>query len=165
MICRDCQKDFIPNLHWRRKWGLCKPCQKTNSRRIKNKYKTGEKGKLTNERWIKSEKRKELERKLRAKPRAKQMAVLRTIRYCKKYPEKKREKDKLYSYRRRGYNAGYMDWEAVNKLSKICGMCSSVSDLTIDHIKPLSLGGTNELNNLQILCRSCNASKGARYAT
>ena len=29
----------------------------------------------------------------------------------------------------------------------------------IDHIAPLALGGTNELKNLQILCKPCHRSK------
>ena len=28
-----------------------------------------------------------------------------------------------------------------------------------DHIKPLCMGGTNDLNNLQMLCRECHAGK------
>ena len=35
--------------------------------------------------------------------------------------------------------------------------------LTVDHIKPRSLGGTDELDNLQILCRQCNSRKGSFY--
>jgi 5-methylcytosine-specific restriction endonuclease McrA len=34
--------------------------------------------------------------------------------------------------------------------------------LEIDHIYPWSLGGTNALANLRVLCSSCNARKGAR---
>lgn len=32
----------------------------------------------------------------------------------------------------------------------------------VDHIVPLAKGGTNNADNLQILCRSCNCSKGAK---
>jgi uncharacterized protein (TIGR02646 family) len=30
---------------------------------------------------------------------------------------------------------------------------------TVDHIQPLSRGGTNWIANIQLLCLSCNASK------
>lgn len=43
-----------------------------------------------------------------------------------------------------------------------CKYCGSSDDLAIDHIKALVNGGTNNLDNLQLLCRSCNSSKGAR---
>ncbi len=43
-----------------------------------------------------------------------------------------------------------------------CKFCGSKDSLEIDHIIPLSRGGTNELSNLQILCRTCNRKKGAR---
>jgi DNA-directed RNA polymerase subunit RPC12/RpoP len=44
-----------------------------------------------------------------------------------------------------------------------CKHCGTHIDLTIDHIKPESKGGTLEMNNLQTLCRSCNSKKGSKY--
>lgn len=32
----------------------------------------------------------------------------------------------------------------------------------VDHVIPLSLGGTDEANNLQVLCQACHGSKTAR---
>lgn len=43
-----------------------------------------------------------------------------------------------------------------------CAHCSAVADLTIDHIAALANDGTNDIDNLQLLCRSCNSRKGAR---
>lgn len=40
--------------------------------------------------------------------------------------------------------------------------CTEADDLTIDHIIPLSRGGSDELSNLQFLCRLHNSSKGAK---
>lgn len=36
------------------------------------------------------------------------------------------------------------------------------SPLTIDHVRPVSRGGTNTMDNVQILCAKCNESKGNR---
>ncbi len=42
-----------------------------------------------------------------------------------------------------------------------CAVCGEPSrDLGVDHIIPLVAGGTNDLDNLQLLCRSCNSKKG-----
>lgn len=43
-----------------------------------------------------------------------------------------------------------------------CGECDSPENLEVDHIVPVSRGGTNEESNLQPLCRSCNSTKRAR---
>ena len=42
-----------------------------------------------------------------------------------------------------------------------CNICKSILDYTyeIDHNIPLFKGGTNELNNLQALCRNCHGKK------
>jgi HNH endonuclease len=43
-----------------------------------------------------------------------------------------------------------------------CKICNIDSNLVVDHINPLSKTGTNDLDNLQILCSSCNSKKGNR---
>ena len=43
-----------------------------------------------------------------------------------------------------------------------CGNAYQVKDLTVDHIAPVSKGGTNDTANLQLLCHNCNSVKGNR---
>lgn len=43
-----------------------------------------------------------------------------------------------------------------------CVECGSERFLSIDHIWPYSKGGTDAPENLRVLCRSCNSSKGDR---
>lgn len=41
-----------------------------------------------------------------------------------------------------------------------CVLCGSHDDLTLDHIIPVAVGGTNDPDNLQTMCRPCNSRKG-----
>ena len=52
----------------------------------------------------------------------------------------------------------YVLWRDNGK----CRMCGATDNLAVDHIMPFVRGGSNELTNLQILCRACNSAKGAR---
>lgn len=58
------------------------------------------------------------------------------------------------------------EWEDLKKLYNYsCLMCNRQEPeitLTIDHIIPSSKLGTNDILNIQPLCRSCNSSKGNR---
>jgi 5-methylcytosine-specific restriction endonuclease McrA len=56
-------------------------------------------------------------------------------------------------FQRDGYHCAWCDVELDNE------------NWSIDHIIPISKGGTNELFNLQPMCRSCNSMKGDRVDT
>ncbi|MEG3858622.1 HNH endonuclease [Microcoleus sp. herbarium12] len=40
-----------------------------------------------------------------------------------------------------------------------CGQTKLEAELTIDHIIPLARSGSNDISNLQTLCRTCNQRK------
>lgn len=43
-----------------------------------------------------------------------------------------------------------------------CLCCGKETTLTVDHVVPLSKGGSNTIDNVQPLCRSCNSHKLTR---
>ena len=84
----------------------------------------------------------------------------------KKYKELHPEKDRQYRQNRRArkLNAGgsftAKEWlELCEKYNHICLCCKEKKPLTIDHVIPLSKGGSNSIDNIQPLCKSCNSSK------
>lgn len=42
-----------------------------------------------------------------------------------------------------------------------CGATNKETTLEIDHIIPVAKGGTNDISNLQTLCKECNRAKSA----
>ena len=41
----------------------------------------------------------------------------------------------------------------------VCQCCADYEYLEYDHISPYSCGGSSEVSNIQLLCRTCNRSK------
>jgi DNA-binding transcriptional ArsR family regulator len=52
-------------------------------------------------------------------------------------------------------------WDVWARDDFRCRTCGSRRDLTVDHIRPLSVGGESSIENLQTLCATCNSGKGA----
>jgi hypothetical protein len=55
--------------------------------------------------------------------------------------------------------------EVFQRCGAICIDCGSRERLTLDHIIPVVEGGLDEISNIQVLCLSCNSSKGGRIET
>ena len=58
----------------------------------------------------------------------------------------------------------YDEWLALMAANDFrCAACEVrhyPDELTKDHIKPISRGGSDSITNIQPLCRSCNTDKG-----
>lgn len=55
------------------------------------------------------------------------------------------------------------EWQKVRaeaiRLQPYCSFCGTDEDLTGDHIVPRKHGGKNTLDNIRVLCRSCNTRR------
>jgi 5-methylcytosine-specific restriction endonuclease McrA len=56
------------------------------------------------------------------------------------------------------------DIDDIKKLQRnCCAICKmKLAQFEIDHINPLSRGGSNDRSNIQLLCSACNGAKHAR---
>ena len=87
-------------------------------------------------------------------------ARLRSAKYRADHPEVKR----LAQAKRRAQKQGngvfeISKLELFKLLNQPCMGCGSLTNQTIDHVIPISKGGTHSIGNLQTLCASCNSSK------
>ncbi|MHC4413322.1 MAG: HNH endonuclease [Planctomycetota bacterium] len=79
----------------------------------------------------------------------------------KDYVYDKDQQDRYYRSRKRwNKKKDKLTSQVYERDGAVCKDCGTSDDLTIDHIVPLSKDGTNDLNNLQVLCLSCNCTKG-----
>jgi 5-methylcytosine-specific restriction endonuclease McrA len=55
------------------------------------------------------------------------------------------------------------EWLALlGRIGGKCAHCGTTERISRDHINPLSKGGSDTIDNIQPLCRSCNSRKGAK---
>ena len=67
-----------------------------------------------------------------------------------------------------GYLPGTLRFEVLKRAQfrcELCGISAEEKALEVDHIQPRNHGGTDDEENLQALCYSCNAMKRDRDAT
>ena len=75
---------------------------------------------------------------------------------------------KNFKYKRKPIKAS-LRFKILERDKFRCQACGASAangaDLHIDHILPVSRGGTNDESNLRVLCSECNIGRGNRYDT
>lgn len=178
-VCEDCKKETRKRAQ--------EKYNKTEKASIRRKRHYHSKGKYTAAEWRKNNPDKVKAKEKRRNEKAKEYKM----QWIKNNPDKVREqrrktyynggkerirewnkenpeKIKQYIYKsrlKRIENAGKV-YDIIEKdyrklFSSPCFICGE-KEISIDHIIPVTLGGTHSIGNLQSLCKPCNSSKNNR---
>lgn len=85
-----------------------------------------------------------------------------------KYLEKRGEQVWLHRKQSAGYISGTLRYEVLKRAKfhcELCGISAELKALEVDHITPRNKSGTDDIDNLQALCYSCNSMKRDRDDT
>lgn len=113
----------------------------------------------------------ELERVRRYEELHREAILARHRAYTKVWREKRRDLVNEYANNRRALemNSGgkvtAAEWKEVKeRYGNKCLRCGRDDlRLTMDHVLPLSKGGSNTIDNIQPLCKPCNSSKRTKH--
>lgn len=90
----------------------------------------------------------------------------RAREYAKAHPESKRISEQKRRIRKLNNGEYSILPKEINRLlSSNCNNCGVSKLITLDHIIPISRGGSHSIGNLQPLCKSCNSSKNNKTIT
>lgn len=87
-------------------------------------------------------------------------------KWAKTNPIKTRIKSHNRRVKLKGNGGTYTEeqWIALcNYYDNQCLSCKQVKPLTADHVLPVHLGGSNTIENIQPLCKTCNSKKGIKH--
>ena len=115
--------------------------------------------------WKDPEKRRDRARKQHEKHKEKRQEANR--KYKKENPIANRARQSKRRARIKKCEGSFYSYDVETLLKMQKGRCAFCNKEVkrkyhIDHIYPISLGGSNTKENLQILCPSCNLSKHAK---
>jgi hypothetical protein len=130
-------------------------------------YRNHDKNKARFKRWYEENKDKNKinSRKWREGNREKDRFM--AMRWVTNNPEKAATIRRNRIARLKGAEGSHTAEEIAKLLKKQNGLCTGCkkdikTSYTVDHIVPLIRGGSNRIENIQLMCKSCNCSKGAK---
>lgn len=141
---------------------MCKPCRKEDAARTR---KSNPKVQATaSKKWRK--KNPEKVRALRKKYRMKRHSffLARAKEYLKTHPVERAAYTRNRRARLKGVNGKHTAAQLKSMMIEQDGKCNACGcDITrnpsADHIVAISKGGSNDISNIQLLCKSCNSRK------
>lgn len=91
--------------------------------------------------------------------------------YDRRYIRQNLDKNRAKNHRRRARERGTDGDHTAEQFAALCAryghrcLCCGATGvpLTVDHVLPISRGGSNDIANIQPLCETCNKSKGTRH--
>lgn len=137
---------------------------KEASKRADRRFRRSEKGEQSRKRYFQSSEGKQSQKRYDQSSKGKQ----RHARYNKSKKGKHANRKRAFDYRARKTqtdgSCSTREWyELCEFYSFHCLKCNKkfpFEKLTLDHIKPVSNGGSNFIFNIQPLCGPCNSKKG-----
>lgn len=179
-LCKDCRK-YLPLSEFydsKRNAGgkhvRCKICYRTKQEQSKVKYidKYRESAKIYRiehadkiKKSAKEYRTKHSERLRRdARERKAERIANMTPDELTEFRRKRREDKRIHRAKKYGSGGRHSDAEWAALLD-ICGgkclRCGTSENISRDHIIPLTSGGSDDISNIQPLCKSCNSSKNS----
>ncbi len=87
----------------------------------------------------------------------------KTAKWKRENPILHRAYNRLRTLARKGHWLTDAEWdEVLTAYGRVCLKCGS-PHVTVDHVVPLTHGGTDTKDNVQPLCRPCNSSKKCHH--
>lgn len=180
-LCENCGKEFEPDKHNPNQRFCCRSCfrkcynkkwRRENREKLRKRMK---KWRQENKEHYKKYCQENKEKLKEYKKRYYQENEDRIKKYHKKYVKEHLKQYNLYCHKRRARkrgNGGSYSAKEIREIRKESeGICPGYKTkphfvgkekLEIDHIIPLVKGGRNDIENIQLLCKSCNRKKGIK---
>lgn len=147
---------------WREN-GQCKSCAIANSR----KWERNNRDKVTSSKrkWNKNNRDKANASNRKWKKDNPDKVTAGKRKWNKNNPDKANAKNQRRRTAKTNAGGSYTSYEwdqLIKQQDGRCLKCGKKEKLTVDHVIPVSKGGTSNIDNIQGLCQSCNSSKGTK---
>jgi len=138
--------------------------QKERTRKYKEEH--PEEYKLSKKKWRDNNHERQIEAQKKYRKEHPEMMQASRLKWAVKNPDypQRRQVRRNERIKSNGGEIDVQDWiNLCSHYGNKCLCCGAENiEITLDHVIPLSCGGTNTIDNVQPLCRVCNSRKGVK---